>query len=398
MLSVHEATNILHQHRYSNLTVESVSLFDCLGRVLAEDIYADRPAPPYDRVAMDGVAVNISECAHSTCLQKKDGVAHAGMPRYQRQQQHSYVEVATGAILPLGTDAVIPYEHLTFDGESLSWHNITLKENLNVHLSGSDYASGAMLLKKGTLLQSQHISVLAAVGKTVLRVYTPYTVLIITTGDEIVPLDSEPMVHQVRASNSVHAAMLLQNFSFRTTILHIKDDIEHFERTLETHIDDYDIVVSIGGISKGIYDVVRNMLKKNAIPLYIDTVAQRPGKPFAFTFYRGKPFFALPGNPIACITTARRYLIPYLFDSYTTEIRPFLRTLGREYLFKKELTRFLLVQYDPTNDTLIPLHDTSSGNFSALVSSVGFLELPAEQSIFPAGSLYTYYPWNTLSE
>ena len=200
MISVEEATIILN-NRTSYFGTEVIPIHNCLDRILREDIVADKPMPPFDRVSMDGIAIRFDAFEKGIRRFLIAGMAGAGSPQQIVTDDASCLEIMTGSIAPANADTIIPYEWLKIENGLAS----VIKENVirgqNIHRQGFDHQPGDILIKSGNVISPSEIGVLAATGKSKVKVSRLPKVMIISTGNELVEIDQDPLPHQVRMSN-----------------------------------------------------------------------------------------------------------------------------------------------------------------------------------------------------
>ncbi len=180
--------------------VESISIHLAIGRTLAEDIYADRAMPPFDRVTMDGICIAYDSYESGQRIFPVESIAAAGSPTVTLNDSSKCVEIMTGAPLAIGTDTVIRYEDLKeLNGEFEIVESIL--RGKNVHAKGSDHSKGTVLLQKNNKIKAIDINVLASVGRSKVDVYRNPKVAVISSGDELVDIDQTPADYQIRKSN-----------------------------------------------------------------------------------------------------------------------------------------------------------------------------------------------------
>ncbi|TWV99054.1 molybdopterin molybdotransferase MoeA [Chitinophaga pinensis] len=365
------------------------------GRILREPVLSDRDFPPYDRVMMDGIAIDYETYAKGQTVFGVEDMQAAGMPRKQLGNTANCMEVMTGAILPELTDTVIQYEHLTVtehEGFKRFTINAAVEKGQAIHRQGTDAAAGQLVIPAGTWLTAAEIGVLASVGKTLVNVSRLPKVAIIATGDELVPVADTPDIHQVRISNSYTLAAALKELGIEATCYHVADN-EAAIRALFESLKHADAWICTGAVSAGKYDYLPLVLEQMGMQQLFHKVQQRPGKPFLFgQFEDGPVVFALPGNPVSGFMCCYRYVLPWLRASlqYTAPPMPHA-VLGADVTFASPLTYFMPVRLHPVaGGQLIalppPYH--GSGDLAALLQADGFLELPAEQRVFEKGSSY----------
>lgn len=369
--------------------IESVSLNNSIGRVLAENIYADRDFPPFDRVAMDGIGINYDEIEKNTHQFKIEGVQAAGGPQQTLNVTKNCLEVMTGAILPQNINVVIPYEWTRKEGNTMIVDDFKgIKEFGNIHRKGSDQKLSDLILSKGNEITSAEIGVLATVGKIEVEVYKLPTFAIIATGDELVNIEETPAPHQIRMSNCHTIQARLIEEGFNSKIFHLKDDYETLKKTIASLFSEYDIFIFSGGVSKGKFDYLPQVFEELGVKKEFHGVRQRPGKPFWFGITNNnQPIFALPGNPVSTYLCTNRYLMPWLYkqEGIKTNLRPQYAYLDTDYEFKKPLTFFLQVHayYNKEGKLLAtPIKGGGSGDLTSLVKANAFLELDNERSNF----------------
>lgn len=376
--------------------MEQVPFTAATGRVLREPVLSDRDFPPYDRVTMDGIAINFETYAKGQIVFGVEDIQAAGMPRKQLGSMADCIEVMTGAILPELTDTVIQYEHLEVS-EHDGFRRFTIKAGVeqgqHIHRQGADAAAGQVLIAAGTRISAAETGVLASVGKTMVSVSRLPKVAIITTGDELVPVSETPDIHQVRTSNSYTLAAALQaELGIQASCYHVSDDLTAIQQLLGSLLDQ-DVLICTGAVSAGKYDHLPQALEELGMQLVFHKVQQRPGKPFLFGHFENGPVvFALPGNPVSGFMCCYRYVLPWLKASLqiTAAPEPYA-VLGTDVHFKPPLTYFMPVRLHPVaGGQLIalppPYH--GSGDLAALLQADGFLELPSEKEIFEKGSSY----------
>ena len=204
MITVEEATQIIAQTA-KDTSVAIVPLHHSVGRVLREDLFADRDFPPYHRITMDGIAIRYDAFEKGEKTFPIEGVAAAGAPQLTMQHDTACLEVMTGAILPNNTDTVIRYEDLLIENGRATLQVPQLTRGQNVHNKGEDRLQNSLVVKKGKIISPAEIGVAATVGKSEIKVSRLPKAIIISTGDELVEIDETPLAHQIRKSN-VHVS------------------------------------------------------------------------------------------------------------------------------------------------------------------------------------------------
>lgn len=376
------------------LSREEVPLGDSPGRILARELVADRPLPPYDRVMMDGIAFRNADTGNTPRF-RIAGIHAAGNPEAPPLLDGHCWEIMTGANLPGDCDTVVPYEETERVGsDEMSANPDAISPGKHVHRQGSDFAEGDLLVPQGLRIDSRIAAVAATVGATMIEVLRKPTVALFTTGDEVVPPSEEPAPHQVRQSN--HASLAAAMRKLGAEIVHYEhliDDEELTARALREHLD-VDVILLCGGISKGKRDFVRPVVEMLLGPPALHGIAQRPGKPLAF--WQGPPcVFALPGNPMSVQVTLHRYVRPFLDRMQDQSSPNRCVELAVPFQFAPPFAYFLPVTVGQKGATLqaTPRTLANSGDFASAIPSAGFIELPGDQSDFPQGFLATYRDW-----
>lgn len=358
----------------------------------ASDILSDRDYPPFNRVMMDGIAVNFSELEKGRSEYRIEGIAPAGEPVKELKNPQGCFEVMTGAPMPTGTDCVIQYEHLNIEN---GYAHIVVRSDRarfdSVHFEGSDCKQGEVVLKAGSFVHGPHAGIAASMGY-VTGSRMP-KILIISTGDELVEVDQTPLSHQIRRSNAhaLKSSLTINGFS-DCTLDHLKDDADIVATHYEKKAPDYDLMIYSGGVSKGKFDYLPSVWERMGVTKHFHEVSQRPGKPlwFGVDNKRGTTVVGLPGNPVSSLVCLHRYILPQ---------RPMFARLTEEVVFKKSLTNFIPVKIAFTSEgvmTATPLKIKNSGEFTALAGSDGFLELPKDQTVFKSGESFSFFSWRTF--
>ncbi len=392
MVSVSEASQIIQSVRI-NLDKVHLPITEVVGRVLAETVKADRDFPPFNRVAMDGVAVNSASYRAGRKL-KIESVQAAGRLQMKLNQAEDCIEVMTGAMLPDGTDSVIRYE----DVEIVNGYGYVkldeVKAGMNIHTKGNDAREGDTVLEPGQLLSAAEIALLAAVGKTDVWVFEFPRTAIISSGDELVDIVLKPEPYQIRRSNTYSLQAAMMEMGWRGTAHHLPDNKEFVINSLRALLKENDILILSGGVSKGKFDFIPEALADLGVKKLFHQVKQKPGKPFWFgKSVEGKVVFALPGNPVSTFLCFYRYIKPWILTNMNVNTSMHQAVLAVDVEFNPLLSYFLQVstRYENGKHSAYPVPGGGSGDFANLKNVDGFLELPADQLVFKAGEIFDYY-------
>src|SRR5882762_3699830 len=388
---------------YSRLTclpIESLPLTQCVGATLRENIYAERDQPPFDRVAMDGMAVDSEALRRGLKRFRVQGIQAAGAPPVRLGDGDVAIEVMTGAILPPGSDCVVPVEQMDVaEGYASLNTDVVNSPYHNVHRRGSDSRQGTLLLEAGTLLRAPEIAVAASAGMARVRVSSQPAVMIVSTGDELVEPGDPIADYQVRRSNAYACAATLRKRGFaRVGDDHLLDDEDILSERLALHLTTHEVVILSGGVSMGKFDLVPKVLVQLGVQEVFHNVAQRPGRPMWFGIGpQGQSVFGLPGNPVSTLVCLIRYVIPAIAEAMGTKRAPPERlALASPVTFKHSLAYFLPVTIEHDDwgrPWASPRPPNGSGDFLSLAGTDGFVELPPGPNTYAKGFVANVYRW-----
>ena len=396
LITVSEAMEII-QSKTEDFGFEKLAFMESLGRILAEDIFADRDFPPFDRMSMDGIAINYNAYKNGQTSFKIEGIQAAGDPQKTLSNEKNCLEAMTGGILPKNADTVIQYEWLTIkDGTANLNFDSFDKEKLtyckNVHAKGKDRKAGDVLIQKGIKISSAEIGVLATVGKSEVLVKKLPKIMIVSTGDELVAVKETPESYQIRRSNVWTLVSLLQREGIFAKSAHIVDDKKALKEKIASFLAEFDILMFSGAVSKGKFDFLPEVLADLGVEKKVHSVKQRPGKPFWFGKKGTKTVFAFPGNPVSTFVGCAKYFFPWYRKSLGLEENVLQKAiLAKDFSFKPNLHYFLNVSIsEDENGTRLATPETGngSGDLANLVNCDGFLELPADREQFNEGESF----------
>ncbi len=386
--------------RLTCLPIESLPLTQCVGGTLRENIYAERDQPPFDRVTMDGIAVDSESLRRGVRRFRIQATQAAGSPALKLSRGEDAIEVMTGAILPLASDCVIPVEQYEVaDGVAALKSTVVSTPYHNVHRRGSDGRQGTLLLQTGTLLRAPEIAVAASAGMARVRVSSQPAIMIVSTGDELIEPGDPIADYQVRRSNAYAVAATLRRRGFgRVGDDHVLDDEEQLRERLSLHLTTHEVVILSGGVSMGRFDLVPKVLTQLGVQQVFHNIAQRPGKPMWFGIGpQGQSVFGLPGNPVSTLVCLIRYVIPAIAEAMGTRRAPPERlALAAPVTFQQPLTYFLpvAVEHDDWGRPWAnPRPPNGSGDFLSLAGTDGFVELPPGPNTYPKGFVASMYRW-----
>ncbi len=391
MVSVLEATSIIFSNLFKPKTT-NVNLSECLGKILAEPILADRDFPPFDRATMDGIALAFDSYQEGQTNFRIESIQAAGELQKKLNSNSGCIEIMTGAMLPEGTDTIVPYEQLEIVNGKAKIIAPKLDKGQNTHQRGIDAKHGQTLLESGISISPAEVALLASVGKSQVSVYELPKAAIVSTGNELVDVDQIPLPHQIRKSNSYALQAALLEMNCTSTLFHLADNEEELKRVLTKIISEFDLIILSGGVSKGKFDFVPKVLESIGVQKKIHQISQKPGKPMWFGRSESKFVFALPGNPVSTFMCFHRYVKPWLLKSLGTEVPIQKAILSKDFSFKAPLTYFLQVKLANEEGKWMahPIVGGGSGDFVNLKDVDGFLELPLGGNEFKAGEAFDY--------
>lgn len=368
---------------------------DALGYVSAEEIRSDREYPPFDRSTRDGYAVLTREVKQGVTLQCV-GEIRAGDTVSEPLRPGTCVQIMTGAAVPVGADGVVMIEFTRRNGDAVSFERST-EPGQNIVLKGSEAHAGDIALRRGLRLGFAELAVAAQVGAASVICHKKPRVAILSTGDEVVPVEEVPGPFRIRNSNAVSLGAQIRLAGGEPVPLgNALDRIDDLSAKIELGLRE-DVLVLSGGVSMGKYDLVEPVLKSLGGESYFDAVAIRPGKPAVFARCRNTLVFGLPGNPVSTMVTFQLFVFPALDVLSGAEPRPLPlleATLAEGLREKTGLTHFLpgRIEWQGTAPKVVPLGWQGSGDISALTRANCFLVVPADRSSIAAGEKVSLLP------
>jgi molybdopterin molybdotransferase len=372
---------------------ERVPLEKVSGRLLRQEIKADREFPPFDRVMMDGFAMRAADFAAGRDF-VLSGCAPAGSPAVELPAvAMSCVEVMTGAPLPIGADCIVPVEEITRDGGMIRVSpDFEVVAGRYVHAAGSDSRAGERLLGPGVLLGSREIGVAASCGAAWIEVSKLPRIHILATGDELVAVDEIPQPHQIRQSNASAIACALQRAGHPASAsARLRDDPMESAVAVRSTLEASDWLIITGAVSKGARDFVPELLDSLDCRRLFHGVAQRPGKPAGcWLGPTGQIIMALPGNPVSALTGLHAFVLPALAVASGCPLpKPRLVVPAGRFDGLPGMTQHLPVQLgDDGRAHAAPTGN--SGDFIGLLRSDGFVTIPPRGG---PSAAFRFTPW-----
>ncbi|UTX48289.1 molybdopterin molybdotransferase MoeA [Chryseobacterium sp. MA9] len=396
MISVQQAEEIILS-QIKDFGTEEIFYENALGRILAENILADRDLPPFDRSTVDGIAISFNSFEKGIRTFTIKAVQAAGEVPVSIDDENECIEIMTGAALDSSMDTIIRYEDISIN-KNFASITIDVKKGQNIHLKGRDKKAGEILVKANQVITPSILGIAASVGKTFLTVKRLPKVAIISTGDEMVPPETIPTPFQLRRSNGITIKSVLEKYRINADWLHWNDDFEFIKKELSQCIENYDILLMSGGVSMGKFDYLPKACDELGIEKIFHKIRQRPGKPFWFGKSQNeKLIFAFPGNPVSVFMCLYRYFIPWLEKSLEIPKTAQYAVLQNDIDFPSPLQYFAQVKLsvNPSGQLIAESVNTNgSGDFSHLAETHAFIELPLEKTEFKKGEVYKIWKYN----
>ncbi len=385
MLSLEEARAMILAE-VPALETETVPLDAALGRVLAVDVHAASPLPPFDYSAMDGYAV----CAGDGALTMPViGESRAGGPLPTPLARGAAARILTGAPIPARADAVIPQEDVTREGDTITVSALP-QPGKHIRRAGEDLQTGALALARGTRLTPAQLALVATVDHASVPVARAPRVTILSTGDELRAPGEPARPGSIVDGNSFMLTALAANVGARATRIHVRDDLAATRAAIRAALDS-DLILTVGGVSVGDHDHVRDALTAEGVAIDFWRVAIKPGKPLAFGRHGRARVLGLPGNPAAAFVTFLLFAAPLLRamqgETRTApRVRAALTRARRGTESRTELARARL-----DGATVDVFDNQASGAVTSIAWCDALAVLPPHTPAFAAGDLVDVY-------
>lgn len=408
-ISVQQALEIILAHTFT-LSAEDVHLAEVQGHILAEDVEADAPIPPFDNSGVDGFAVFMEDVSSVPATLEIQEVVAAGKVEHSVMSKGKAIQIMTGAPVPEGAEGVVMVEWT----ELLSNNRVKIlrapKMGQHIRKAGSDLPKGALVIEAGEKLHAPHLGMLATIGKSVVQVYQRPKVAILTTGDELVSADRQPQFGQIRNSNA--SALVGQVISSGGDVVwqgHALDQKASVKSHIEQSLAVADVLLISGGVSMGEFDYVRQVLDEIGWKPHFWKVRQRPGKPLVFGTYschseinsQNKLIFGLPGNPVSSSVCFEQYVRPCLMKmqgAQQIEAKGFYAVLATDFGKVKGLHFFARgIAFTDKNGQMFVSATGEQGShiYSSMMKANCMVHLPEEWENAKVGTLVrcSWLPW-----
>ncbi len=384
MIEIHEALELL-KAKTPPPTVETVQLLEARDRVLAEGIIAPKDSPSYSNSAMDGFAVCWKDVQDTTDGRPSKleiaGESQAGIPYIGSVQRGQAIRISTGAMIPEGTDSVIPIEVCKTEGQQLAVLKVW-KPGQHVRYRGEEFKAGTVLLNEKTLIHSAQLALMASMGISEVSVYQRPRVAIIITGSELVAYDKAAASHQLHDSNRpMLEAAILEAGGIVTYQTQVFDDLALTIEALKTAEAQADIILLSGGVSVGPHDHVKAASAAQHFEEVFWRVKQKPGKPLYLSKKQNKILLGLPGNPVSAFMCLMHYGQPLIryhsggsFNHSTT-----LGLLGVAFSYHGNRTQMTRVRIESSENKwprIYPLEKQGSHMLSSISKAQGYIIVP----------------------
>jgi molybdopterin molybdotransferase len=392
MISFSEAQHLVAEQARS-YGKEKVYLDDAMGRVLCETIIADRDYPPFNRAAMDGYAIRHEDWIAGLRSFTIREIIYAGSAEKNPISKGECYKIMTGAAVPGYANSIIRREDVTENGNEIKCSIESLDVFQHIAKQAEDLKNGEVIYSHPVVCTPPIIGILASVGKSELLVEKLPRVSIITTGNEIVKVNSTVKAVQIRNSNSHVLKAFLKSWNIVPTLCtHVEDELDKIEIALEPALKT-DIIIMCGGVSAGDADYIPAALDNLGATKIFHKVSIKPGKPIWFGKFQQQSIFALPGNPFSCMVTFKLFIELFLSKSFGLG-SPFPLELPLNGMRSKKnsLDEFFPVRIfgTPSGVEIIPFN--GSGDITTAINAHAIARHPAELTEISAGTVLTCYP------
>ena len=394
--SAEDALKILLEHAKPIEDIEEVDILAALGRVLAEDMLAPIDIPPFDRAAEDGYAVRAEDTFGASRVHPKKlkiiGRILAGETPNIKVEPNTAVEIATGAVLPEGANAVVRVEDTELDenGEFVIIYT-AVHPGFDVSKRGEDIKKGQILLKRGTLLKPAQIGALAAVGIDRVKVFRRPRIAIIPTGDELIEPGKELQPGKIYDINTYTlSAIAIENGALPVMVERIPDDLEDLRNALDRALDIADLIVFSGGSSVGVRDFLIDIFEERGEVLF-HGVKIKPGKPTLAAIINEKLVLGFPGYPTSCLSNAYYFLVPLIRKLARLPEKRWRIVKGRmAHRITSTLGRMQILPVRVNGD-LVESAFKESGAITSMSNAEGLIYIPEDVDLLEKGDIVDVY-------
>ncbi len=392
MITVEEALDKVLSH-IKPLGFEKVSILEALGRVIVEDIYANRDIPPFDNSGMDGYAVRSEDIQNASLNHPVHLEVIADLPAgfvsKKGLEEGKAIRIMTGASIPKGADTIVPVEDTNQEEKFVSiFEPVPLGGY--IRKAGEDVRKGECVISRGDSIRSAEVGMLASVGRSFVSVFQRPLVAILCTGEELVDVDGNLEGVKIVSSNSYTLAAQVKDCGAIPIQLGIaRDRKEEIKEKLLQGIRS-DVLISSAGVSVGDYDFVKEALSELGMEMIFWRVAMKPGKPVVFGLLQGKPVFGLPGNPVSSMVSFEQFVRPSLLKmmGHRQLFRPVIEAILKEDIRKRPGRRHFLrafVSFEKEEYFVTLTGAQGSGILKSMVKANGLVVIPEDRELVKAG-------------
>ena len=401
MINYQQAKNILKKAKIK-IEDEEILIKDSLNRVLAKDVTSPSDYPLGNNAAFDGFLINSND---TKSINKKNikhfkiagSIAAGTKPFKKKIKKFETFEIMTGGIISKPFNTIVPIEQIIFYPNKENQKSIIINQKVNkydhVRFKGSDYKKGQLVIKKGGIIQPNHILALKTLGIKKIKVKKKLNILFFSTGNEVSNSNTIPS-WKVRNSNSHYIESLKDNFLFNFKNGGILKDHHHklFKSKINKMLKSTtDIIITTGAVSAGKFDYIPNIVKQFKSSHYFKSVMIRPGKPVLFAKINQKAIFGLPGNPISTAACFRFFVYPFVENILNLKKeKPIQAVLKNNFKKKKNFTRFIKSKLKTSKNGKLEvelLQGQESFRINSFVKSNVWAVLPRGQSRFKKGQI-----------
>ncbi|TPH91723.1 molybdopterin molybdotransferase MoeA [Helicobacter pylori] len=374
MISFKEALKIHSSIPLKPLEIEVISLFESIGRVLAEDIVCIHALPKFNQSTMDGYGFKMQDLGKKT--QVIQHIFAGDDVSTLEVKENECVKIMTGAMVPKGIETIVPIECMLESHKDFALAPKDFKIHANIRQKGENASLNSVLVPKNTRLNYGHIALIASQGFKEVKAFRKLKIALFSSGDELVPLGQNALECQVYDVNSVGVFNMLKNYN--THFLGVlKDDKNLQLKILE--LQDYDVILSSAGVSVGDKDFFKDALKEKNALFYYEKVNLKPGKPVTLAQLNQSIIIGLPGNPLSCLVVLRVLILPLLERlslNKDFKLKPFKAQINAPLKLKDKRAHLILGNY--LNNQFIPYNNNryESGAIQALarVDSIALID------------------------
>jgi molybdopterin molybdotransferase len=411
--------NLALGHRQTKpFDTELIGIEKALNRVLSEDLFSPENVPSFNNSAMDGFAVSSDDTFSATLenpmnLEVTEVIGAGEFSQLHQNHPFSCIEIMTGAPVPDIYDAVIKVEDIAIiKDEKTGRYSIQISNSVskfeNIRMKGEDYKTGSPLLKKSTILMPEHIMALSTLGISEVRVLKKPRVVIISTGKELVPFQTQNLnFSQIRNSTGLFLEQFLQTMNIDVEFAGTIHDNpqEFFDLVQRIEKTNPDVILTTGAVSMGKYDFIKSCLADLGAEILFHKVAIRPGKPILLAKMKsGITFFGVPGNPISTAVGTRFFLVPYLKSlMLQSSESPMKARLIEDTKKPQGLRCFFKAKVNFSNHSVESLPGQASFMISPFTQSNAWVVFPEENTVVQKNTevdIYPLYPlqynWGSL--